>query len=922
MPSTNISSWLPKRIWLVVSLALLAGAELFAVYLALIGVLGHNANAFLNPLLLGLSLLNLLIVVALTLGNAGLHGRTASVHLAEETPPDDEVRQRLELLQRTLDGLASQSHVQAPSLVETFRQSTIAMCLSRAEDGRIVEINPAFTVLTGCKAAALAGRTDFPLCPQPHADAEAHAPQEPVEFFTAANERRQAVIARTALRLHGDMHLLTLAVDVTPWLRSREALAEFETRYREMFRRTRAVMLLVDAASGQILEANPAAVSFYGHPPQTLRKMRLQELTEDIADESLEGEQPLRLIQHSADGQRHAVEVYRAQITLRGRRLDYLIVQDITSRVRAQTALKHSKAQIRSTLEAIPDAVIRFTSQGRIEFLNSAAQRILGNAPAAELIGRAITETLSLSQEDSDDPVDLEEIIVRAEAGEEVRFIARLDSEQRGEIITQANCTRIAGEEEHQPAFVLVLHDVTQLRALSRKLSYQAAHDALTGLINRREFERQVSELIRETQTDGSVHMLCYIDLDQFKLVNDTSGHRAGDALLGQVSNLLTHGVRRSDIVARLGGDEFGILLSHCERPVAEDIAGKLIESISAHRFTWEDRTFRIGASIGMVILNAETSDLQEAMSAADAACYLAKERGRNRYIVHAGAEDTVMQRRQEMEWVRLLHGAMENESFQLHYQNIESSSATPDTSLRIELLLRLSQPDGLLVRPERFMPAAERFGLMPELDLWVVRQVCERLADYMRRYPLSVYINLAAQSLADVGLGERIADLLEEYNVPAQRIYFDIQELAAAASLPQARLINQTLRAQGCRFSIDHYGASQPAFAHLNGLSFDQVKIDGKLIAAMANSNEARSNVVNINNICHGLGLQTVATCVETPQLLHAAEHEGIDFMEGHSIGGGVKPLSWLESELRQRFDAPQNDGAATSGRDTASRG
>ncbi|MEJ2654303.1 MAG: EAL domain-containing protein, partial [Acidihalobacter sp.] len=663
-------------------------------------------------------------------------------------------------------------------------------------------------------------------------------------------------------------------------------------------------------------------VSFYGHAPQTLRRMRLHELTEDIADEPLDGEQPLRLIQHSADGLRHAVEVYRARITLRGRRLDYLIVQDITSRVRAQTALKHSKAQVRSTLEAIPDAVLRFTSEGRIEFLNSAAQRILDNTAAAELIGRSIIGTLSLMQEDGDEPVDLDDIIARAEAGEEVRFMARIESEQHGELITQANCARIAGDEgEHRAAFVLVLHDVTQLRTLSRKLSYQATHDALTGLINRREFERQVSELIRETQTDGSVHMLCYIDLDQFKLVNDTSGHRAGDALLGQVSNLLTHGVRRSDIVARLGGDEFGILLSHCARAVAEDIAGKLIKSISAHRFTWEDRTFRIGASIGMVILNADTSDLQEAMSAADAACYLAKEQGRNRYIVHAGAEDTVMQRRQEMEWVRLLHSAIENESFRLHYQNIESSaSATHDTPMRIELLLRLSQPDGLLVLPERFMPAAERFGLMPELDLWVVRQVCQHLADYLRRYPLSVYINLSAQSLADAGLGERIAELLEEYNVPAQRIYFDIQELATAASLTQARLVNQTLRAQGCRFSIDHYDASQPAFAHLNGLSFDQVKIDGNLITAMLINKQARTNVININNICHGLGLQTIASCVESPQLLRAAEQEGIDFVEGHSVGGGVKPLSWLESELRQRFDT-QDNGGGTTGPNAVSR-
>lgn len=912
LPDRTVST--PRvRLWLVSALALLAAAEILAVYLAFTAA----APGLLNPLVLGLSLLNVMIVGLLTLGNASLVGRgdPATSAPTDTEPLAGEVRDRLERLQHSLDGLAQRYSEQTPSLLETFRQSRIAMCLNRAGDGHLIEVNEAFSSLTGVSTANLLGRSEFPLCPPAQTDAQPPQPQEPVEFVTATGERRQAVVARTAFALHGEPLMLTLAVDVTPWLRSREVLAEFEARYREMFRRTRAVMLLVDSQSGQILEANPAAVSFYGHAPQSLRKMRLQDLTEDIADDSLEGGQPLRLIQHSADGHRHAVEVYRAEITLRGRQLDYLIVQDITSRVRAQAALKQSKAQIRGTLEAIPDAVIRFGAGGRIEFLNSAARRMLANGEArTSLVGQAITDTLVLQQEDSDDEIDVADVIARAEAGEEVHFIARHRSEQHGDLITQANCSRIESDEEHQPAFVLVLHDVTQLRTLSRKLSYQATHDALTGLINRREFERQVNEMVREAQGDGSVHMLCYIDLDQFKLVNDTCGHRAGDALLGQVSNLLVHGVRRSDIAARLGGDEFGILLTHCERPVAEEIGSKLIAAISAHRFTWEDRTFRIGASIGMVVINADTTDLQEAMSAADAACYLAKERGRNRYIVHAGTEDTVMQRRQEMEWVRLLHGAMENESFQLHYQNIEAIGTSRDAPLRIELLLRLSQPDGLLVRPERFMPAAERFGLTPELDVWVVRQVCERLADVMRRYPLSVYINLSTQSLADVGLGERIADMLEEFQVPTPRIYFDIQELAAAANLTQARVLNHTLRSHGCRFSIDHYGASQPAFAHLNGLSFDQVKIDGKLIGAMLENSEARANVVHINNICHGLGLQTIATCVASPQLINALQREGVDFMEGHSIGGGVKPLSWLESELRQRFDNTPN-GAVPPG-------
>ncbi|HZE18289.1 MAG TPA: diguanylate cyclase, partial [Mycobacterium sp.] len=372
---------------------------------------------------------------------------------------------------------------------------------------------------------------------------------------------------------------------------------------------------------------------------------------------------------------------------LDGQTLLFSIVHDVSERRRAQTALRREQVLAQATLDSIADAVIRCDSDARVEFMNRNAEDLTG-LRAESARGQRLSEILRLSDEDSDQPVS--PVVPAGEDTGTHKLIARIRTTTR-ELITQVTTARV----DQEAGFVVVLHDITSLRQLSRKLSYQAAHDALTGLINRREFERQLAAHIAQAHEEKDAHVLCYIDLDQFKVVNDTSGHRAGDALLAQVGEVLTHSVRRSDIVARLGGDEFGLLLTHCSVPMAEDIAGKLIRDIGQRPFLWEDKRFHIGASMGMVLIDDGAHSLEEVMSTADSACYLAKERGRNRYVIHVNQEDTVIQRQREMEWLRHLHGAINQHGFQLHYQQIHALKERPGQPRQFEILLRMDDPDG-----------------------------------------------------------------------------------------------------------------------------------------------------------------------------------------------------------------------------------
>jgi len=433
--------------------------------------------------------------------------------------------------------------------------------------------------------------------------------------------------------------------------------------------------------------------------------------------------------------------------------------------------------------------------------------------------------------------------------------------------------------------------DITVARQLSEQLSHQASHDSLTGLMNRREFGRRLAQEIEELEHTDAKHALCYLDLDQFKLVNDTSGHVAGDELLRQLGEVLKAHVRRGDLVARLGGDEFGILLRDCSLTEAGRIARGLRDATGAFRFAWEGKAFSVGSSIGLVPVTSESGDIDKVLRQADAACYAAKEKGRNRvHILHGDDEDQV-RRQGELQWVHRLNAAMEQGALQLHCQRIIPLAKHGDGGVAYEVLLRLRSGSGQLISGSTLMPAAERYNLAATID----RHVVSRTFAWFRENPQFVRelsmcaINLSGQSLGEEAFTEYVVQQVQDAPLEPQQICFEITETAAIASLASAAEFITALKALGCRFALDDFGTGLCSFAYLKTLPVDYLKIDGGFVREIATDPVDLTMVKSINDMGHALGKQTIAEFVESEEVLDLLREIGVDFAQGYFIGTPV---------------------------------
>ena len=415
-------------------------------------------------------------------------------------------------------------------------------------------------------------------------------------------------------------------------------------------------------------------------------------------------------------------------------------------------------------------------------------------------------------------------------------------------------------------------------------LRHLAFHDSLTGLINRNEFERRLDEAVSDARESGRVHTLLYIDLDQFKLVNDTCGHLAGDEMLRRLGKRLRHSIRDSDTLARLGGDEFGVLLMNCSLASAEPVAQSLLDRLREYFFVWGDRSFKIGASIGMVEIDG-SRDSYSLLSMADMACYTAKDRGRNRYHLYAEEDRDLNQRRGELQWIQRLQKALEKDGLLLHWQPIR---ALKGSSLHHEVLLRLRDDDGRLVTPDRFIPAAERYNLMPEVDRWVIRQVLARQPSLAgdRIGPDSIlFVNLSATSLSEEGFADFLREEFRKSGVPPERIGFEITETAAIADFDCARELIRTLRALGCRVALDDFGTGMSSFSYLKSLTVDFIKIDGSFVRRMRHEPVDSAIVEAVNNIAHISGIRTIAEFVEDEEVMALLRDLGVDYAQGWAV-------------------------------------
>ena len=555
----------------------------------------------------------------------------------------------------------------------------------------------------------------------------------------------------------------------------------------------------------------------------------------------------------------------------------------------AELRLFEEKERAQVTLASIADAVITVDTDALIEYLNPVAERLTGwrNAEARR---RPVAEVFAIVDETTGAPIP--DPVARAlsegatvEAEDNVVLLCR----GAESIAIDHSVAPIRDRNAKIVGAVLVIQDMSRERQYAARLSSLASHDALTGLLNRREFEQRVRAIVERPADDGAQHAVLYLDLDQFKIVNDTGGHAAGDELLRQLGALLRPRLREGDVLARLGGDEFGVLLPHCPPAPALRIAEALRKSIVDFRFAWRNRSFTIGVSIGLVNLADAPQTLASVLSAADAACYLAKDKGRNRVQVYLPEDSEVTLRRGEMEWVNRIHRALAEDRLCLYAQPMLAMHAQAGDAAHHELLVRLMDEHGELIPAIEFIPAAERYHLMPTIDRWVIRSAFRVLAERLgtgEASPTATYaINVSGASIGDDQFLDFVRENFARFRIPHSMLCFEITETTAVTSLSRAAQFIDALREPGCRFALDDFGVGVSSFAYLKRLPVDFLKIDGSFVRNMLQDPVDSAMVEAIHRIGRVMGKQTIAESVETPATLDAVRRAGIDFAQGYAI-------------------------------------
>ncbi len=577
----------------------------------------------------------------------------------------------------------------------------------------------------------------------------------------------------------------------------------------------------------------------------------------------------------------------RAVLDENGRLLRLLGVEvDITERKLYEEALFREKESAQITLQSIGDGVITTDATCTTEYVNPVAEELTGWR-VDDASGRPIDEIFRGFHEETCEPLEnpLAVAIRRNRSIKSVRptLLIRRDG---NELYIESTASPIRDGKGNVTGGVLVFHDVSESRELNRRLSYHASHDILTGLVNRREFEVRLERALKSAKAQETSYALCYLDLDQFKIVNDSCGHSAGDALLGQLGTLLKAKIRWRDTLARLGGDEFGVLLESCTLDEAMQTAESLRMAISEYKFMWDDRSFRLGVSIGVVPISADNEDVAALLSAADSACAAAKEAGRNR--IHSFQENDIdlMRRRREMQWAARINNALEENRFELFRQTIQPLQAEEEGA-HYEILLRMRDENGGIISPGLFIEAAERYSITPSIDRWVIRSAFRWLvseADERERLALCS-INLSGQSLGDEKFLPFVVDQFQMSGIDATKICFEITETAAIASYSQANRFINALKELGCKFALDDFGTGLSSFGYLKHFPVDYLKIDGSFVKEILHDPIDREMVRSINEIGHLTGKQTIAEFAENEEIITMLRGMGIDYAQGYGV-------------------------------------
>ncbi len=678
----------------------------------------------------------------------------------------------------------------------------------------------------------------------------------------------------------------------------RDEAREDNLRFRHAMDSSQDAIYLIDPLHMRFVDFNRQAWQALDYTPEELSRKGPGDIKTDISETELRGlfqqvidgdtDFSLDAMHRRKDGSRFPVEVHLNALSQPGREpVIIAVARDVTERKKYEEALFNAKERALVTLQSIGDAVITTDREGRIDSMNPVAEQLTGyrlDEVSGLTLDAAFQVIDEISRLPTDNPVDA--CLAHGEVVSLSHHSLLLARDGR-EIAIEDSAAPIRERDGSITGVVMVFHDVTRSREMAQKLSWQASHDNMTGLVNRAEFERRLKRLVDQAREEQTQHALLYLDLDQFKVVNDTSGHVAGDELLRQLAVLMRSLVRESDTLARLGGDEFGLLLANCDQDHAMRVAQSLREKIREYRFIWQEQVFEVGVSIGIVEINQAHSDISLILSHADIACYAAKDGGRNRVHIFQPDDDELMQRHSEMLWLSKISEAMEQDRLELYGQAIVSVAAGEQTDTWYETLLRLRDEQGRLIPPGAFIPAAERYNLMPAVDRWVIVHAFACLCRHQEgdETPLRLSINLSGASLNQDDTSEFILQQAAACQLEPCRVCFEITETAAISNLTRAYRLMHDLKAVGFCFALDDFGSGVSSFNYLKNLPVDYLKIDGSFVSDMLNDSVDQAMVEMINQIGHVMGIQTIAEYVESEQILQALIDKGVDFAQGFHL-------------------------------------
>jgi diguanylate cyclase (GGDEF)-like protein/PAS domain S-box-containing protein len=561
------------------------------------------------------------------------------------------------------------------------------------------------------------------------------------------------------------------------------------------------------------------------------------------------------------------------------------------------------KPRAMATLDSMGESVITVDADGRIDYINHSAEVLLGQS-LDQVLGKIFPEVATL-QDESDGRSLVDPVQKALSSGGRVAAAGRravlIPANAGAERFVELSVTPLQFDGKEISGLVLVLHDTSELRGLTRQMTYQASHDALTGLVNRREFEHRLQEAMDSALAGDIAHALCYLDLDHFKVVNDTCGHTAGDNMLREIASLIKDAVRDSDTVGRIGGDEFALLLVGCPLEKARQIADNVVRSVNDFRFVWKDKIFNVGVSIGLVEIGRDSGNIEDIMNSADSACYVAKKQGGLHVHVYSAREEASARHSGEIHWLLKLQSALRDNKFELYFQPIVHARAGGVSGPALEVFVRLPGEGGQPASPPKeFIRAAERYRLMPHVDRWVVQAVLSALGRGGLKLPpgRSVAINIAGQTLGDVEFLEFVVDCFDHTGANPGDICFEVTESSVVANLDHAQRFIGVLHGMGCEFALDDFGSGLSSFSTLKILPMDYLKIDGSFIKNLAGDTVNQAMVAAMIDLSRSLNFRVVAEQVEDQLSLDTVTGMGIDFVQGFVVGR-PQPLSIIPNPV-----------------------